>query len=343
MEERQIIRQVRFGRSTANNVVVQMDEVSAEHAVIIQLDNGTFFIRDLQSTNGTFVNGQRVEECSIKQGDAVLLANVSIDWFSYFDTEENNRDKAFESWATLVAVGVLALLLIVGSVIFLGFPGSLFPGDDSGDTAFSNTTSPASFSDLVARTERAVFLIETQNNLGELAGTGTGFFVSRDGLAVSNHHVFEPGISWNVRLQNHRVYPVEEVIYRSKHFDFVIFRVRKPEKHDFPYLPLASRMPRKGDDVFVVGNPKGIEQTLTKGVVSGLRSIETNTETFTPGDTHIQFDAAISTGSSGSPVLNMNGEVIGVATLKIEECESCNFAINIRLVQEQLNELSGWK
>jgi len=73
-----------------------------------------------------------------------------------------------------------------------------------------------------------------------------------------------------------------------------------------------------------------LESTLTKGIVSAIRS------EVVPND-RIQIDAAISPGSSGGPVMNMNGEVFGVATFKALDCENCNFAVNIKLILNNLN------
>jgi serine protease Do len=174
-------------------------------------------------------------------------------------------------------------------------------------------------SDLVDELEPAVFLIET--NGGSL---GTGFFVGPNGLAVSNHHVFKEASAWRVTLADGRQFPVMEVIEDRPERDYVIFRVGKLARH--VYLKAAPITPRRASSVYVIGNPKGLERTFTTGVVSALRTIDN------PGDL-IQFDAAISPGSSGSPVLNPLGEVVGIATFKRTECENCNFAVNIHLLQ----------
>lgn len=177
----------------------------------------------------------------------------------------------------------------------------------------------ASLSDLVDELEPAVFLIET--NSGSL---GTGFFVGPDGLAVSNHHVFKEASAWRVTLADGRQFPVTEIIEDQPERDYVIFRVGKLGSH--VYLQPAPITPRRASSVYVIGNPNGLERTFTTGVVSALRTIDN------PGDL-IQFDAAISPGSSGSPVLNPLGEVVGIATFKRTECENCNFAVNIHLLQ----------
>lgn len=178
---------------------------------------------------------------------------------------------------------------------------------------------------LVERVEKSVFLVSTYDQNGNGMGQGTGFFVGLNGYAVSNYHVFENGSQWEITTYDQRKFHVEEVVRSSKEYDYVIFKVGG-DLSDYPTLKIApNRSPRKADDIFVVGNPRGLESTFTRGAVSALRAIDQT------GDI-IQFDAAISPGSSGSPVMNMKGEVLGIATMKVQGCENCNFAMNIHLL-----------
>ena len=181
---------------------------------------------------------------------------------------------------------------------------------------------PDNLSDLVDELDPAVFLVET--NGGSL---GTGFFIGPNGLAVSNHHVFSEANAWRVTLADGRRLPVVEIVEDRPERDYIIFRVGQLAGTEV-YLRPAPATPRRASPVYVIGNPKGMERTFTTGVVSALRTGEQ------AGDL-IQFDAAISPGSSGSPVLNPAGEVVGIATFKRTECENCNFAVNIRLLDLQ--------
>lgn len=176
---------------------------------------------------------------------------------------------------------------------------------------------PVDLSDLVDQLEPAVFLIET--NTGN---QGTGFFVSNAGLAVSNYHVFKGSSRVMITLANGIQLEVDEVVEAKPELDYVIFKV-VPTSSGFKYLRLAAKSPRRASEVLVIGNPNGLERSFTKGVVSALRKIDKQ-------DDIIQFDAAISPGSSGSPVMNSKGEVLGIATFKRNECENCNFAVNIK-------------
>jgi serine protease Do len=184
--------------------------------------------------------------------------------------------------------------------------------------------SPKSLRELVRMAEPAVFLIQTLDQSRNVIGTGTGFFINGQGVAVSNHHVFKGGKFWRIKTRDGKYHPVTSVISSDPDIDYLVFTV---DIEQSPYLPLADELPEKGEDIFVLGNPKGLESTLTRGVVSAFRDIHTKNE-------FIQIDAAISSGSSGSPVMNMQGDVIGIATAKLDACENCNFAVNIQLVEK---------
>jgi len=187
-----------------------------------------------------------------------------------------------------------------------------------------------SLQDLVKQTESSVFLVITYNENDEAIATGTGFFIDKEGVAVSNYHVFKGGSRWRIKTKEERYYDINDVLDYDREKDFIIFKV--DDIINTPSLKLSNSLPGKGEDIFVLGNPHGLESTLTKGVVSAIRSWYSKND-------FIQIDAPISSGSSGSPVINMKGEVVGVATLKIkEDCESCNFAISIDLVKRKLKK-----
>lgn len=183
-----------------------------------------------------------------------------------------------------------------------------------------------SLTDIVEIAEPSVFVVYTYNRSGKRIGQGTGFFIEGQGIAVSNHHVFEKGESWKIRTIGGDEYDVKRIIKQSEKFDYVIFQVETRE--DVAFLPLASSLPRKGEDIVVLGNPRGLESTVSRGIVSSIRKYKGQK------DALVQMDAAISPGSSGSPVMNIRGEVVGIATMQVKECENCNFAFNIALLQD---------
>src|SRR6185437_8272857 len=122
-----------------------------------------------------------------------------------------------------------------------------------------------------------------------------------------------------VHSYNGSVYPVRGVIAVDAEGDLALLRVEAPPNQVRPLL-LDKTSPQEGESVVVIGNPFGLEGSVTNGIVSAVRDIPTFGRI-------IQITAPISPGSSGSPVVNMRGEVIGVATLQITGGQSVNFAI----------------
>lgn len=168
----------------------------------------------------------------------------------------------------------------------------------------------------------SVFLIYTKEQ-SEMVKQGTGFFISEDGLAISNYHVFEGSVSGEEQLttSDGRSYKVAEVLKTSEDLDYIIFRVNVIQNIQNPFT-IAKDEPSIGSDVFAIGNPKGLEGTLSKGIISQYREnkrvIQTTTE--------------ITNGSSGGPLLNMKGEVVGITTAGYGEA-NLNLAINIQYVK----------
>lgn len=180
--------------------------------------------------------------------------------------------------------------------------------------------SSKTLSEIYAQYQSAVFIIYTSDN--KSVHQGTGFFVSNDGIAVSNYHVFdstERGLEV-IKAKDGAEYKVESVLAYSREKDFIVFKIAGLSKPT-NFFPIASSTPPVGSSVFTIGNPKGLESTLSTGIISSLREnggvIQTTTE--------------ITNGSSGGPLLNMNAEVIGITTAGVGEA-NLNFAVNIDLL-----------
>ncbi|MFN3315651.1 MAG: S1C family serine protease, partial [Raineya sp.] len=200
-----------------------------------------------------------------------------------------------------------------------------------------NSTRPNSgnLEDIVESAENAIFRVDALSG-GFSQGFGTGFFVNSSGIGVSNYHVFAPGQNWQIKLKNGQTYEVTRVLKEDADLDYVIFETNA---QNVTFLPLAPQIPRKGQDIFVIGNPQGFEFSVTKGIVSGIRNYDRNVGTASEGDDYIQIDAPISSGNSGGPVLNMNGEVVGIATMVVNGrsgvAQNLNLAVNIQKLNMQ--------
>jgi S1-C subfamily serine protease len=150
-------------------------------------------------------------------------------------------------------------------------------------------------------------------NVAEIPeGSGTGFVWDDQGHVVTNYHVIQTASSAQVTLQDHSTWDATLVGYDDQ-FDLAVLHVEAPRELLQPIVVGTSGDLRVGQRVFAIGNPFGLDQTLTTGVISGLdreiRSVGGSTITGV-----IQTDAAINPGNSGGPLLDSAGRLIGVNT-----------------------------
>jgi serine protease Do len=139
-----------------------------------------------------------------------------------------------------------------------------------------------------------------------ITGQGSGFFISRDGFAVTNNHVVQNADNVQVTTDDGKSYSAK-VIGTDSRTDLALIKV---EGDSFPFVKLTDNSPRVGDWVLAVGNPFGLGGTVTAGIVSARgRDIGAG-----PYDDFIQIDAPVNKGNSGGPTFDVDGNVIGVNT-----------------------------
>src|SRR3974390_1452475 len=139
-----------------------------------------------------------------------------------------------------------------------------------------------------------------------VTGQGSGFFISRDGYAVTNNHVVQNTENVQVTTDDGKTYTAK-VIGTDSRTDLALIKV---EGDNFPFVKLTDNSPRVGDWVLAVGNPFGLGGTVTAGIVSARgRDIGAG-----PYDDFIQIDAPVNKGNSGGPTFDVDGNVIGVNT-----------------------------
>jgi Tfp pilus assembly protein PilF len=185
--------------------------------------------------------------------------------------------------------------------------------------------------ELVRRIKPSAVALETFDSHGEKLSRGSGFFIDTDRI-VTNRHVLEGAYRAEVHSSTGSVFPVKGVLAVDAEGDIAVLKIDPPTPAIRP-LSLDKTSPQEGESVVVIGNPLGLEGSVTNGIVSAVRDIPTFGRI-------IQITAAISAGSSGSPVVNMQGQVIGIATLQITGGQSVNFAIpSERISQLQVASL----
>jgi hypothetical protein len=167
----------------------------------------------------------------------------------------------------------------------------------------------------------AVVSIIMSDKDGNPIAQGSGFFVSTDGLIVTNYHVIAKGNSAIVKLPDGAFYVVDGVLASDKTRDIAVI---KAHGQAFRTLALGnSDRVQVGQDVVAIGNPLSLESTVSNGIVSAMRAVKEE------GGDFLQITAPISPGSSGGPLFNMAGEVIGITTMYLKGGENLNFAIPI--------------
>jgi serine protease Do len=190
---------------------------------------------------------------------------------------------------------------------------------------------PAPVKELVAKYGEAVISIETPS------GKGSGFIINDDGYAVTNHHVIQGEtriaavLYQNVAsgLLRRRIENVE-IVALNPFVDLALIKLPAQKDLKLSHLVLGSLDDlTAGDGVFAVGNPLGLERSVSQGIVS------TRNRNF-EGQIYLQTDAAINPGNSGGPLFNLRGEVIGVTNMKATQGDNLGFAIPINYVKDFL-------
>jgi serine protease Do len=206
------------------------------------------------------------------------------------------------------------------------------------------------FAELVEKTRRSVVVVSFQGRSGENLGLGSGFFISEEGLIATNLHVIGEARPISVKLHDGREFEVTEIHATDRIQDLAILRIageergepgdegqeprakgdddadpsaRTPQPAALRFQPLELAGPdelAQGEPVFALGNPQGLEQSVVTGVVSGFREHD-------DGMSLIQLAIPIERGNSGGPLLDMQGRVHGLLTLKSQVTDNLGYAV----------------
>jgi S1-C subfamily serine protease len=168
-------------------------------------------------------------------------------------------------------------------------------------------------------------------------GQGSGFIIDKDGHVLTNYHVIADARQIEVTLHNRKKYRAT-IVGTDRSHDLAVVQIKAP---DLTPMSLGdSGNLQVGQKVYAIGNPFGLAGTLTRGIVSSIRSVqEPDGMTI---DEAIQTDASINPGNSGGPLLNMHGEVIGINTMiasNVGQSAGIGFAIPINTAKAVINDL----
>jgi len=277
-------------------------------------------------------------ECEVKHGVCVHVFNLYTDEIGNRDVPAKLKPIAQEPAAAVVTsvgdsarskhrlIAATVLLIIALALGFVFWVVSHRAAPKSTSTSPKRSPSspapveigkPLDLSALAQKARGAVVLIVGYDAAGKII-TGSGFFVSADGRLVTNDHVMQSMVNAQAKLESGAIYNIDGVFASSSALDLAVL---KADARDMQFLLVddASNPPQPGTRIAVIGSPLALEGSLSEGIVSAIRSRP-------DGSWLLQISAPISPGSSGSPVLDRHGRVIGVATLTAEEGQNLNFA-----------------
>ena len=164
---------------------------------------------------------------------------------------------------------------------------------------------------------------------------GSGFIIDKSGYVVTNNHVIENADKIVVKLADDHQFDAK-VVGRDPNTDIALLKVDSDK--DLPFIKLGdSKKLKVGQLVVAIGSPFGLERTVTAGIVSAKGRVIGSG----PYDDFIQTDASINPGNSGGPLLNMDGEVVGINTAIIASASGIGFAIPISLAQGIIAQLKS--
>lgn len=172
-------------------------------------------------------------------------------------------------------------------------------------------------------------------------GQGSGFILTKDGMILTNNHVIGNAQRLEVMLSDKHKYKAR-VLTTDKDHDLALIKIDAPNL--VPVTLSDSRNLMVGQRVYAIGNPFGLNGTMTRGIISAIRSIRGSEGN--PIDDAIQTDAAVNPGNSGGPLLNSHGEVIGITTLiasnGADQSSGIGFAIPVNTARAILNDYAKY-
>ena len=181
---------------------------------------------------------------------------------------------------------------------------------------------------IAKRASPSVVVIQGKTDSGDVLGSG--FIVSKDGKIVTNAHVIRDLKTASVQLASGQLFDSVSVLATDEPRDLAIIQI---VAQDLPVLEIGNANTLSvGDPVVVVGSPRGLEGTVTAGILSSIRSIGEGLKV-------LQTDAAVNPGNSGGPLLNSSAQVVGVVSFILRSAQGLNFAVPINYVRDLLNNV----
>jgi tetratricopeptide (TPR) repeat protein len=180
--------------------------------------------------------------------------------------------------------------------------------------------------DIFKENSKAVVVIISYDSKGIPIGQGSGFVVREDGAVITNYHVISNAVSIEIIVED-KIFELEGFLSIDKENDIVVLKANAQGLVSVKIGDISKA--HIGEKVYVISSPQGLENTISDGILSGGRKSGTERKI-------LQITAPVSEGSSGGPVFNKNGEVIGIATFILKDAQNLNFAMPITLVKDKI-------
>jgi Flp pilus assembly protein TadD len=192
------------------------------------------------------------------------------------------------------------------------------------------------YSDLYKYVKSSVVVVQANDSTNEPICQGTGFFIDQAGYIITNFHIINGSSKVNVTTADGHSYPIKNVLAKDISSDLACLSVDIPPQLVYP-IRVNTTPPEVGEEVLVIGYPEGpggLVQSMTRGIVSSVQTLNEYGEV-------IQVDAAVSRGASGSPLVNMKCEAIGVTTFGYIKGQNQNFAVSCMQVSNLIHDISS--
>lgn len=216
-----------------------------------------------------------------------------------------------------VALTVVVATLTVAVMLYLAF------SERNTGLASNSEISDISSSEIYKKTSPAIAVIEVMLSDGSEV-QGSGFFIDDEGTLVTNYHVIDEAVAGRAAYSSGSKYEIVGVKDCDEILDLAILEV---SCRNNPFLRISGRRVQTGERIYTLGAPLGLDDTFSDGIVS-------NASRVIDGVRCIQITAPISPGNSGGPLINSEGDVIGVNTFVYTNGQNLNFAVDIRELEK---------
>ncbi len=198
-----------------------------------------------------------------------------------------------------------------------------------------------SIGDLFNNVNKATATVITYDSGRNIFRQGSGFFINKEGHFITCYHVLKGAYAVYVKIEDRDEYEVDHVIGQDAEKDLIKLAVNIPQGTLAPgmWLDVDGKRPNIADKVMVISTPMGLSRTVSDGIISAIRELPTKGLVF-------QMTVPISPGSSGSPVIDMKGKVVGVSFLQLVSGQNLNFAVPSEYILDLKDEpsltISSW-